>query len=204
LVSLIAAGNNVADALKKVAGDLAKSLLTIYTPQIVALFSSFLPPPFGQIAGFAAVASLQALLSSALASFADGGYTGPGGKYEAAGVVHKGEFVAPQTMTRKHRGLLEHLYANKPLESFPAIQDMLNSNRITVVDDMRASVMGGRATSSTVPVDMAPLVSEVRAMRAQLEAMDTLQKTATNVVVSADKDAVIRQIERGNMRKVRR
>jgi hypothetical protein len=144
------------------------------------------------------------LLSSALASFADGGYTGPGGKYEAAGVVHKGEFVAPQTMTRKHRGLLEHLYANKPLESFPAIQDMLNSNRITVVDDMRASVMGGRATSSTVPVDMAPLVSEVRAMRAQLEAMDTLQKTATNVVVSADKDAVIRQIERGNMRKVRR
>jgi len=202
--ALVAAGENVGGALKKVAGDLAKSLLNLYTPQIVALFSSLIPPPFGQIAGFAAVASLQALLSTALASFADGGYTGPGGKYEAAGVVHKGEFVAPQTMTRKHRGLLEHLYANKPLESFPAIQDMLNSNRITVVDDMRASVMGGRATSSTVPVDMAPLVSEVRAMRAQLEAMDTLQKTATNVVVSADKDAVIRQIERGNMRKVRR
>jgi phage-related protein len=202
--ALVAAGENVGDALKKVAGDLAKSLLALYTPQIVALFSSLIPPPFGQIAGFAAVASLQALLATALASFADGGYTGGGGKYEPAGIVHKGEFVAPQTMTRKHRNLLEHLYANKPLEAFPAIQDMLNANRITVIDDMRSSVMGTSGTTSIVPVDMAPLVSEVKAMREQLEAMDTLQKTATNVVVSADKDAVIRQIERANIRKVRR
>lgn len=203
-VSLVAAGENVGKALTKVAGDLAKSLLDIYTPQIVALFASFIPPPFGQIAGFAAVAGLKALLSTVLSSFADGGYTGPGGKYEAAGIVHKGEFVADQDMTRKHRGLLEHLYANKPLESFPAIQDMLNANRITVIDDMRSSVMSPRNVATTMPVDMAPLVSEVRAMRSQLEAMDTLQKTATNVVVSADKDAVIRQIERANLRKVRR
>ena len=29
-------------------------------------------------------------------AFAAGGYTGPGGKYEPAGIVHKGEFVVPQ------------------------------------------------------------------------------------------------------------
>lgn len=33
----------------------------------------------------------------ALASFASGGYTGPGGKYEPAGIVHKGEVVFNQS-----------------------------------------------------------------------------------------------------------
>lgn len=202
--NLIASGENVGSALKSVAGDLAKSLLKIYTPQIVALFSSFIPPPFGQVAGFAAVAALNALLNTALASFADGGYTGPGGKYEPAGVVHKGEFVAPQDMTRRHRGLLEHLYSNKPLESYPAIQQMLANNRITVLDEVKASVFKANQPLASPALDVSPIVSEVRAMREQLEAMEALHKTATNVVVSADKDAVIRQIERANIRKVRR
>lgn len=203
--ALIVSGENVGDSLKKVAGDLAKSLLALYTPQIVALFSSIIPPPFGQIAGFAAVASLQALLSTALASFADGGYTGDGGKYQPAGIVHAGEFVAPQTMTRKHRGLLEHLYANKPLESFPSIQKMLDANRITVADELRNGVYAPSSTQAAqVGVDLSPMVSELRAMRSQLEAMEALHKTSTDIVVSADKDAVIRDIRKANFRKTRR
>lgn len=202
--ALIVQGENAGAALKQVAGDLAKSLLALYTPNIIALFQSFIPPPFGLIAGTAAVAALQALLASALASFADGGYTGAGGKYEPAGVVHKGEFVAPQTMTRKHRGLLEHLYANKPLESFPAIQQMLQQNRIGVVDEMKRGIYSQSVANTYNAVDIQPVVNEVRAMREQLQAMDTLQKTATTVVVSADKDAVIRQINKANFRKTRR
>lgn len=202
--ALVVAGENVGGALKKVAGDLAQSLLNIYTPQIVALFSSFIPPPFGQIAGLAAVASLKALLSTALASFADGGYTGAGGKYQPAGIVHAGEFVAPQSMTRKHRGLLEHLYANKPLEAFPDVKKMLDANRITVADELRSSIYAPSTVSTAAGVDMSPLVSEVRAMREQLESMQVLQRTATDVVVSADKDAVIRQINKANFRKTRR
>jgi hypothetical protein len=31
-----------------------------------------------------------------LTGFAHGGYTGDGGKYEPAGIVHRGEYVAPQ------------------------------------------------------------------------------------------------------------
>lgn len=202
--ALVVSGENVGDSLKKVAGDLAKSLLALYTPQIVALFSSIIPPPFGQIAGFAAVASLQALLSTALASFADGGYTGDGGKYQPAGIVHAGEFVAPQSMTRKYRGLLEHLYANKPLESFPSIQKMLDANRITVADELRSGVYAPSMQAAQVGVDLSPMVSELRAMRSQLEAMETLHKTSTDIVVSADKDAVIRQINKANFRKTRR
>ena len=41
--------------------------------------------------------------------FADGGYTGPGGKYQAAGVVHRGEFVFPQEDVRRIG--LSNLYA---------------------------------------------------------------------------------------------
>jgi hypothetical protein len=33
--------------------------------------------------------------------FADGGYTGPGGKYQAAGIVHAGEYVINADSTRK-------------------------------------------------------------------------------------------------------
>lgn len=32
--------------------------------------------------------------------FAEGGYTGHGGKYEPAGIVHRGEYVAPQTVVK--------------------------------------------------------------------------------------------------------
>ena len=32
--------------------------------------------------------------------FAEGGYTGAGGKYAPAGIVHKGEFVIPQNIVR--------------------------------------------------------------------------------------------------------
>lgn len=50
----------------------------------------------------AAMASTIATILSAIAQakqiggFAEGGYTGNGGKYQPAGIVHKGEYVAPQ------------------------------------------------------------------------------------------------------------
>lgn len=43
-------------------------------------------------------------------SFATGGFTGHGGKYEAAGTVHKGEFVTNSEHTAKYRPLLEAIH----------------------------------------------------------------------------------------------
>lgn len=40
-------------------------------------------------------------------SFAHGGYTGDGGVFQPAGVVHRGEFVSDQQTTRRFRPLLE-------------------------------------------------------------------------------------------------
>lgn len=43
--------------------------------------------------------------------FADGGYTGDGGKYEPAGVVHRGEFVTTKEKTARYRPVLEAIHA---------------------------------------------------------------------------------------------
>jgi hypothetical protein len=42
--------------------------------------------------------------------FADGGYTGAGGKYEPAGIVHRGEFVFDKATTSRNRGLFEAIH----------------------------------------------------------------------------------------------
>jgi hypothetical protein len=42
--------------------------------------------------------------------YAEGGFTGPGGKYEPAGIVHKGEFVFNQETTSRNRGLFEAIH----------------------------------------------------------------------------------------------
>ena len=46
--------------------------------------------------------------------WATGGYTGPGGKYEPAGVVHKGELVLPQEVVNADWSLLKSRYGYLP------------------------------------------------------------------------------------------
>jgi hypothetical protein len=48
--------------------------------------------------GTAAIVGLALVMAAiaAVSSFATGGYTGDGGKFEAAGIVHRGEFVIPK------------------------------------------------------------------------------------------------------------
>ena len=50
------------------------------------------------LAATAAIAGAFIAVKGAAKGFAEGGYTGPGDKYEAAGVVHKGEYVIPAWM----------------------------------------------------------------------------------------------------------
>jgi hypothetical protein len=44
------------------------------------------------------VSNIQAVADT---GFASGGYTGPGGKYQPAGIVHKGEYVFDQASTNR-------------------------------------------------------------------------------------------------------
>lgn len=57
-----------------------------------------------------------------LKEFYAGGYTGPGGKYQAAGIVHAGEHVtrmeSRERMERDHPGMLDYINANGTLPGY--------------------------------------------------------------------------------------
>ena len=68
--------------------------------------------PVQKFANMAAIASAGANLVSQITSigFSGGGYTGDGGKYTPAGIVHKGEYVITKEATaRLGRGFLDQL-----------------------------------------------------------------------------------------------
>lgn len=58
---------------------------------------------------FANVAQAKSLISGS--GFAEGGYTGDGGKYEVAGTVHRGEYVVPKHIVSnpKYNGIISSL-----------------------------------------------------------------------------------------------
>jgi hypothetical protein len=181
--SLVAGGESAGEALKKVVGQTVAALLDLYTPSIVALFSSVIPPPFGQIAGLAAVQGLKALLQSALNGFEEGGYTGSAGTSQVAGVVHGQEFVMTAETTRKNRALLEHLHSGKSVESFPALQKMLAENQI-----------------STIPVTELQLMrSELSAIRQRLDSMPNGIQGNMGVDVQVGMDTYLYERDRSRM-----
>lgn len=66
----------------------------------------------GRARGFGGAPALDTSLDAMLrrmrnpgGGFAEGGYTGSGGKYEPAGVVHRGEYVVPKHMVNQSTGL---------------------------------------------------------------------------------------------------
>jgi TP901 family phage tail tape measure protein len=156
---LIAEGKTASEAIKQVAGDVVRQLVALYTPSIIALFSSVIPPPFGKIAAGVAIAGIQALLSSVLNGFKDGGYTGGGGTSDVAGVVHKREFVMPEPITTQHRKLFDHIYADKPLGAFPALEKAMHAAQIVGSGQMAASIIKQfDGLHLSVPTTQAPQV----------------------------------------------
>lgn len=93
-----------------------------------------------------------------LSGYADGGYTGDGGRYEVAGVVHRGEYVIP-----------------KPIMDNPRVIDAVGTieairrSRIAGAGSAPAPATGyadGGFTGAASPVDMSDLVAATRELRA--------------------------------------
>lgn len=93
-----------------------------------------------------------------LSGYSDGGYTGDGGRYEIAGVVHRGEYVIP-----------------KPIMDNPRVIDAVGTieairrSRIAGAGSAPAPATGyadGGFTGATSPVDMSDLVAATRELRA--------------------------------------
>jgi TP901 family phage tail tape measure protein len=78
----------------------------IANAKAVAQFPITLGMPWVAINTASAVGSIASIVAQSIANFSQptgyskGGYTGSGGKYEPAGIVHKGEYVIPADMLR--------------------------------------------------------------------------------------------------------
>ena len=79
-------------------------------------------------AGFAAVKALSS------EGFAEGGYTGDGGKYEPAGVVHRGEYVITKEQTAKNKAVLDAIHSGAVFSIPQMKQPAYTSNYATTVD----------------------------------------------------------------------
>lgn len=77
---------------KRIAGTAAEGAATAASMGPAAIMSSV--ASFGGAAVLGTVALLAAMAAFG-GGFAEGGYTGPGGKYDIAGYVHRGEHVMP-------------------------------------------------------------------------------------------------------------
>jgi hypothetical protein len=94
----------------------AQALINTYLAATAALASgSEINPIFGIISAATAVAAgLQSVAKINGVEFAEGGWTGPGSKYQVAGVVHADEYVAPKHVVnspaaRPHINALESM-----------------------------------------------------------------------------------------------
>ena len=81
------------------ANAIIADIMRIYVRMaITGLISQFVLPMFSTTPG---VSSNPAYMGPAAPGRATGGYTGDGGKYEPAGIVHKGEFVMTKEATNR-------------------------------------------------------------------------------------------------------
>ncbi len=93
-------GATLAGAATRIGTMIKEALGAVYHGGVEAFRAMAGIPYVGPILGAAAMAAAivggLALVSKIGKGFAEGGYTGSGGKYEPAGIVHRGEYVFPQ------------------------------------------------------------------------------------------------------------
>ncbi|MBW6535582.1 MAG: hypothetical protein K0B11_11275 [Mariniphaga sp.] len=83
-------------AILNVIRDKIKAYLAEAVAAQVSKILSKVPPPLSIILAAAAAAAVTIAFNKIVPKFHDGGYTGTGGKYQPAGIVHAGEYVIPQ------------------------------------------------------------------------------------------------------------
>ncbi len=103
---------SMAQGAIRIAVIIAESMASVIQAAVGALSAMASIPyvgPFLAVGAMAAIlAAGGALVKGVSKGFADGGYTGDGGRYESAGTVHKGEFVfAAPAVQRIGRATLE-------------------------------------------------------------------------------------------------
>jgi phage-related minor tail protein len=90
----------------------------------------------------AATTLLLANAAGSIAGFADGGFTGLGGKYQPAGIVHRGEYVQPQERVREP-GALQFMRA-------------FHARGMAAIDHWRGYAQGGFVGAAALAPSLLP------------------------------------------------
>ncbi|MGV2130913.1 tape measure protein, partial [Agrobacterium vitis] len=126
--------------------------------------------------------------------FADGGYTGAGGKYEPAGVVHKGEYVFDADAVRKAGGPVGLDAMRKRLKGYSS-GGYVGPSAPRMPDLSRAAA----SKASSVQISINPVIdnrgASVEAVARQEQAMNKLQKTLPAQIITAVRDARARGVK---------
>jgi hypothetical protein len=133
----------------------------------------------------AAGGAAQGAAAAAMAFFDTGGYTGPGGVHEAAGIVHAGEFVTRQAVTHQP-GALGFLtdFNERGMMALPAWAAMMG---------WRGYADGGLVLASPVT---APAVSNLRGFQPSAPpAPGKAERDRIKVVNSLDLDHLVRGLD---------
>jgi hypothetical protein len=124
----------------------AQTLISTYTAAQRAFEAMAGIPVIGPGLGAAAAAlavaqGLQRVAAINGVGFAEGGYTGDGGKYDVAGVVHKGEYVAPKSVVsspaaKPHLRALERMRGGYADGGFVANTNTFEANQTMAMMNM--------------------------------------------------------------------
>ncbi|HBQ2318106.1 TPA: phage tail length tape measure family protein [Klebsiella pneumoniae] len=99
----------IADSMVKIQQAIASGAVSAPYPANIIAMASIAAQTASIVSNIQAVSSV---------GFASGGYTGPGGKYQPAGIVHKGEYVFDQASTNRiGMSQLEALRNGQPLDA---------------------------------------------------------------------------------------
>ncbi|CDA01219.1 putative phage tail protein [Klebsiella variicola CAG:634] len=99
----------IADSMVKIQQAIASGAVSVPYPANIIAMASIAAQTASIVSNIQAVSGV---------GFASGGYTGPGGKYQPAGIVHKGEYVFDQASTNRIGvSQLEALRNGQPLDA---------------------------------------------------------------------------------------
>jgi hypothetical protein len=180
---------------KQVAAQKALDVIQFVSSSVVAIANAA-----AQGGGFASIATVAAvigaiaggiaLVTSISNSFAKGGYTGDGGKYEPAGIVHKGEFVNTKETTSRSKDALTDIHKGKFDDSDYSAYKRWKKRRDFKIDydKMSLSKFAVRAIVPESQIHMMQSNTDVTGIHDRLdEVVDAVKNIQTQVPVMSDK-----------------
>lgn len=138
-------------------------------------------------------------------SFAQGGYTGDGGKYEEAGTVHKGEFVNTKETTKKYRNLLEGIHNEDTKMIEKGIGELLKGTGVSLsnlpieLNDKKSFIqkaeyaMNYRSNNSGVEKRLDTLSNKFDALNSGLNDSTTYLDNGTTIIKRGNNTTIIRK-----------